>query len=509
MTISKDLFDLIHSLSRTEKAYFQKNSAAFIRGGGNKYMLLFDAIEKQKIYNENDLLKKFQREPFVRQFSVAKNYLYNRILDTMQSYHGSVLSEVHGLMNKSEYLFEKGLYRQADKLLRAAEKTARKHELHSTLITINENQRFDQAIKTREPKAAEKNIEEAQSENGLLSNHMEYLKLLAQTQQAYNSYGKTNNKKYLSVLKKIIRNPLLKDESRALTFNSKRRFYDIHAVYSSITGNEEQAYQFSNKIISLFDKEPSKKKYTPILYAGYINNTLLFSHSLRKYKEMEACLGKLAEIKPLLTTKYEQARLFEIYTNNFLSLYCSTGRFREAEKLTRSLLAELREHEKRLADRDKFLLFGNIAYLFFGLGDPRKCLVWLNRIRNELTPNIRPDLDSEIMLLNIIVHYELGHTELVPHLVTSYYRFLRKKKLTSKPEKYLLSFFRKLSNADSEKTITGKMQDLRDQIASYMNEESKNENNTPFFFDIVSWLESKIEKRSFAEIIRKKSEKFL
>ena len=519
MIVSTDLFDLIRSLSKTEKSYFKRNSSTFSAvmspsggqpqvgstargGGGTNYLQLFDAISAQDSYNEKELIRHFKGEKFVRQFSVAKNYLYNRILDTMQAYHSSVLSEVHGLMNRSEYLFEKGLYKQADKLLRMAEKIARKHELHSILISIYELQKFDQAIKKREPQTAEKNIGWAQEENILLNNHLAFLKLLAQTQHVYNLFGKTKNKKYLVAFKKIMSSPLLKEESRALTFNSKRRFYDIHAIYNSILGNEENAYHFSKKIISLFDLNPEKKKNAAIRYAGYISNMLLFCHYLRKYTEMDGYLQKLIDIKSLLTSKYEKARLFQIYTTNYLSLYCTTGRFDVTEKLLPSIIAELPEHEKKLAPIDKFLIFGNIAITFFGLEDYKNCLVWINKIRNELPANTRPDLDSEIMLMNIIVHNELKHEELIPHLVTSYYRFLSKKELATKPEKYLMAFLRKLPGANTETKLTHSMIQLKTQLDAYKKKEGSNPDYTPFFFDIISWLESKIRKISFSGIIQ-------
>ncbi len=505
MIISTSLFDLIHSLSKTEKTYFKKNSTAFLRERGNNYLQLFNVIAEQDSYNEKEIIRQFKGEKFVRQFSVAKNYLYNRILDTMQAYHRSVLSEVHGLMNKSEYLFEKGLYKQADKLLRMAEKIARKHELHSILISIYEHQKFDQAIKKREPGIAEKYIDKAEKEKLLLNNHLNFLKLLAQTQRVYNLYGKTKNKKYLTSFKKIMNNPLLKDESHALTFNNKRRFYDIHAVYNSILGNEQKAYYFSQKIISLFDTNPEKKRSAAISYAGYINNTLLFSHFLRKYREMENYLQKLVEIKSILISKYQKARLFQIYTSNYLNLYGTTGRFDVSEKKLPSIIAELSEHEKKLAPIDKFLIFGNLANTFLGLEDYKNCLAWINKIRNELPANTRPDLDSEIMLMNIIVHNELKHEELIPHLVTSYYRFLSKKELATKPEKYLLSFLRKLPGANTETKLKQSISQLKDRLDAYEKKEGNNPDYTPFFFDIVSWLESKIQKRSFAEIVREKA----
>jgi hypothetical protein len=53
------------------------------------------------------------------------------------------------------------------------------------------------------------------------------------------------------------------------------------------------------------------------------------------------------------------------------------------------------------------------------------------------------------------------------------------------------------------------MTELRDQISAYQHKKGNRSSKAQFSFDIVSWLESKIEKRPFAEIVRKKSEKYL
>ncbi len=507
MTVSSDLFDLIRSLSKTEKAYFKKNGTLFLREGGNKYLQLFDAIAGQTSYDEHKIRQLFKGEKFIRQISVAKNYLYNRILHTMQLFRHNAASEVYGQLDRSEFLFEKGLYRQAEKQLRIAEKLAIRHELHAALLAIRE-QKSEQFLKRRDPKGAEWEMGRSRLDIRALSNHSDYLALLAKTQQVYNQFGKTKNRKYLQEFKKIMRNPLLQNESRAITFSGKRRFYDIHAVYNSILGKEERAYHFSKKIISLFDENADKKKYAAIQYAGYLNNTLLYCHFLQRYRESRIYLEKFSGIKPLLSGKYEKARLFEIYTNNFLNLYNSTGLFEKAKKMLPVFIAELPLHAGKLADRDKLLLYGNIANTFFGLGEFKNCLAWINRTRNELPANLRPDLESEMHLLNILVHLELGHTELIPHLVNSYQRFLKSKEMITTPEKYLLAYFRKSRTEDTEAQRIGRMAELRDQLTGYIRSNRNRSSYSPPFFDMVCWLESKIEKREFSEVIRDKKKIF-
>ena len=57
-TGSDELFRLIHSLTIEEKGYFKKFAARH-KTSGNVYLRLFDAINKQKVFEEKLLIKSF------------------------------------------------------------------------------------------------------------------------------------------------------------------------------------------------------------------------------------------------------------------------------------------------------------------------------------------------------------------------------------------------------------------------------------------------------------------
>ena len=77
MTPSEDLFLLIRSLSQTEKAYFKKFIFNQSKEGDTVYLKLFDAIDRQKIYDEAAIKSQFKGASFTRQLTKAKYDLYN------------------------------------------------------------------------------------------------------------------------------------------------------------------------------------------------------------------------------------------------------------------------------------------------------------------------------------------------------------------------------------------------------------------------------------------------
>lgn len=118
---SCNVYALIKSLNRSEKGYFKKHATFHIRTKkGSNYVKIFDAMDAQKVYNEPKLIKKFRHERFVHQLPVAKNYLYNIILESLEAYHHSSVMELRSLMNKAEILTDRGLYLSAKKILKKA-----------------------------------------------------------------------------------------------------------------------------------------------------------------------------------------------------------------------------------------------------------------------------------------------------------------------------------------------------------------------------------------------------
>ena len=115
--------------------------------------------------------------------------------------------------------------------------------------------------------------------------------------------------------------------------------------------------------------------------------------------------------------------------------------------------------------------------------------------------DIRSDIHSFARILNLISHYELANFDLVDYYLRSTYRFLIKKNDLHAFQKIILRFVRRLSSITRDQ-LTDAFKDLRDQLLP-LNE--KFYERRPFiYFDIISWLESKIENRNNQEIIREK-----
>jgi hypothetical protein len=84
MKPSTELHDLIKSLTKSEKRFFKLHSA--LQSGDKNYLRIFDAIDKQKVYDEEALKKQFAKETFIKHLPSEKNHLYKLILKALRAY---------------------------------------------------------------------------------------------------------------------------------------------------------------------------------------------------------------------------------------------------------------------------------------------------------------------------------------------------------------------------------------------------------------------------------------
>jgi len=124
MSASNDLFRLIKSLSPSEKRFFKIYSSRHVIGEENNYVKLFDIIDKQKQYDEAEIRKHFNNNPFVKYLSKSKAYLHQLILKSLTSYYSQITidAKLKEQLRQVEILYHKALYDQCIKLLRKVKK---------------------------------------------------------------------------------------------------------------------------------------------------------------------------------------------------------------------------------------------------------------------------------------------------------------------------------------------------------------------------------------------------
>src|SRR5690348_13976767 len=120
------LFQLVHSLQKSEKRNFKLYVKRNSSNNDLKVVQLFDAIDKMSVYDENILMAKTSSIK-KQQLPNIKAHLYRQILSSLRLLESSqnIDIQLHEQLDFAKILYNKGLYHQSLRILEKIKETAR------------------------------------------------------------------------------------------------------------------------------------------------------------------------------------------------------------------------------------------------------------------------------------------------------------------------------------------------------------------------------------------------
>jgi len=481
MKASDDLFQLIKSLSVTEKGYFKKYASLHGDMENKNYLKLFDAIEKQEVYDEDTIKKKFSQEKFIKHLPSEKNYLYHLLLNTLESYNTSNSTQhtIKKYLSNATVLYDKDLIDQAEKFIVKAKDLAYKHELFVQLLEI-----LDYEKKIFDNKALyQKLIEVSQERIAItlnLKNIYDYYVLNYEMLQYTKKSGLIREDKDKEVLKKILDNPLMANIKNASSVTAKAVYYQNYATYYYTLGEYDKAYEHIKEQVALIENH---SWLFPIHYRmGKLVNFLYTCLYEQKYAEVKKGLITLRA----LPQKTKQTKVEIFFESNLIELIfcCDTGEFEAGVLLISTIQEGFDTYNASLNEETKMLFYFYFAQVYFGIGDYNASLKWVNEILNNKDLNLREDIYFLSKLLNLIVHFELGNHHLIEYEMRSTYRMLLRRNRLYTFEKILLDFLKKFTDFSSKNELIDLFKKLRNdllQLTKNADEKRLIRNNSEFF----------------------------
>lgn len=502
-----DLFDLVHSLSRTEKRYFKLMAELHVMGKKNNYIKLFEAISKQEEYDETAIKKKFRRETFVKQLTFTKNALSNKILKSLRDYHSggknvSVAFQLRESLNNLELLYRKSLLNQMGKELRRSKKLAYQYDAFSYLLQLLAWEK--RLLTGTVSKKVVQQLAELVAED-------EYILLLLQNKRAYQSLNEqivvslrvkesTKDADTVQDFQLLFDNPLLKEESKALSFTAKLLYHDTKGHYFSKTRKHKQAFEHYQKLVGLWATKQGKRLQKDDLgsYRKALNNYL---NSCKQTNQFDLFPDVLQKIEALPTDTFEaKFKAFQLVVINQLLYFINTKRFEEGTAKISEWEKGLEKYGAYISPSHLLTIYYNIALLHFLQENHSEALLWLNEIIYFPKADIRKDLQQVARLLQLILHYELENEEILENLYRSTYRNLKQANDLDIFEQIVLRNIRQLIKVN----IFDK-QELKECLLTFRNELQQMVAKTGRFplglFEVGNWLDSKIAGKPLREIL--------
>ncbi len=505
MQVSDDLFQLIKSLTQTEKRYFKLlASLHHNKGSDNNYLKLFNAMEKQKEYDEGKIRKKFKNEKFLKQLFVVKNYLYNNILKSMRLYYSekSKTAELSDLLRDIDILYDKSLFSQCRKIIEKAKKIAAVYEMYPQLIILLDREmaiaRVSSYVNFEEKKLAEiKN--EQQKAIQEINNINDYWQLSMKTFLMRKKYGEIRNKMELKKFNELIKHPLLNSENRASNFLSKSQYLNLKGLYYLINKDYENLLIISKRLVEHL--ESNKLLMNLENYVSSLNNLSIVQVELKNYEDALANVKKLRSIETASSSL--KIRIFVRSYDTELNIYLRSGNFEKGIHIVREINERMKDLKGKINKESETLFAYNISYLYFGVGDYINSLKYVNKVINDKELKIREDLQCFARILNLLIHYELGNYDLIDYAVKSTQRYLSRKNKLNKFELVTLNHIRNLINADVDEDIAFIFTEWKNELVSISADVI--ELKAFEYIDLISWIDSKLLKKDFAELVQSKS----
>ncbi len=510
MTPSDDLFRLVKSLTRSEKGYFRKYSSRHAADGQNTYSILFDAIDRQDEYNEARIREAFRDRAFIRRLPALKNYLYNLILRSLRAYNAeaSHSRRLRGLLDDHATLLNKNLYDQAEKAIERARALADRHHLNYYKPVIEVYRRKLQSAQFMSGTTTERMEESLAYERQTIEELLRFNGLETINKRLFKHISEQGQRSAdAPELRAILTHPLMSGLDDLQWTGSRFLFYQIQSTYAYYIREYRQSKAHILEALGLIASNPQYAATYPFVESSLLNNLASLCILLYEPEEAEMYIERLRTL-PATAFVNETERFTSVRVTE-LDLYLKLGDITSLRRLLPVLLDELHTFRHTLGSYYRRYFAYHLGWVYIALGEPGRALEHLNIVLNDRSADVREDLYCFARILNLLVHYELGNTELLRSEVRSTWRYLAQKQHTYRFETLLVQFIKKAISASSARAVQREFATLRQELIALQHDPAESRAFTYFHF--IPWLDSQIQGVSFAEAVedytRKEKEK--
>lgn len=495
------LLILVNSLTKAEKRYFHLYSN--LQNGDKVYITLYKLIDSN--ISAEDLYTRFCQLQDGRNFKMATKHLYSIIMDCLVHLRKkeNIQAMICNYITKADILFERELFEETfDELDKA-----------KNLATIYENDPLLLLIHRTELKYLSslgfKNI----CERDLVKKQMKINDIIKYTRNTNLHLQLYDILKHRITYKGDIRSNKQKDNLNDLVlselnliannsykgFEARKLHLLFQATYYLNTGNYKSAIRFYQELITLFESNQHLILNPPIYYLSALKGILDSLHLAGLYQEMLFFIDRLRKMQQ---GDYATEFLLEInasiYQYEQVS-YINTGKFEIALELSGNYGDHLFKKIDLLRLETQLKLYLNTAILYLCLEKPERARKSMKKIFSSGKLFHTLPSYKTARLINLLILAELGDYSFFENEINSIKRNIHYEKHIYRTEKLLFRFVMSYPLPSYQKAQNKLWMQFQKEIAKIR--EDKYEKQLLKTFDILSWVESKLTNRPFAEIL--------
>lgn len=415
---SHALFRFIKKMSPSEKRYFKRFGFSNQKDA-NQYMLVFNAINNQKEYNEKALLQQFEGYTFTNNFSEIKKYLYQQLQRVMRLYNAQKSIDIilYNYLSDIAVLYNKELYSDCEQLIRKATKVATKYEKFNILLLLNEWKRkvvrIDHHSKgirdylAQEAILDQEYIQKVKNESDYFTNGLELMLSVRMADTA-------NIVQYTS------------PELPPLSFRAHRYLLWKRSQQGFLAWDNDMAFEANKKDVLLFEKYPHFIESMPKQYIVALSNTINTSIDEQQETYIEKALKTLNKYPFNIEFKLKEELFIRILQ---LSTHIKKGQLQQTIDSQETINKLLKSMHKKKVTAPNLNLYAEYEFLKLNIINYEfpKALNNYNNIRQLETKNHQELMFMSTRLMGILIHYHFQNWLFLESLIRSTTRLLKLK----------------------------------------------------------------------------------
>jgi hypothetical protein len=500
MKASSDLFHLIKSLSRREKSYFKRFSTLHSSKPTKNYLLLFAAMDKMDEYDDVRLKDQLKGTRVLANLSREKAYLYKLILRCLGAFHGdnSEDRKIRTLMDHARILMERNLMDASLKIIDKALDKARRQEAFAPWMELIQL-KIEIYSKMHTAQAADlvRSLQKEKSDvMHCMSNLDDYVRLRFIVFDIQDEAGFLADGEEHPAFTHLEQHDLMQGPQKAFSLRAQERYYYTHNVMLFIRRRFQDWFYSYQEYIDFVESHP--QLFDDAIFFQLYSNFLLACTKVRNTESFESTLLKMEEL--IDASPMGQPAERTLLYARILDHYSACGEFEIGLKWLPEIEERLPEWEPWISPFAAELLYIATSRILMEGGHYSMALDWLARYMQIKEVNTASPSYFVNRLLRTICHFELGDFKLVDHELRSIYRMLQRDPTRGPFQERFLRFLTKLPAALYDRNVNPLLLKLKDDLVRMAS--NPTENKILEYYHFVPWLESKITRRPFRELVK-------
>lgn len=484
-----NLFELIQSLSKSEKRYFSLN----LGKKDSNHFKLYQLIKKMKVYDDEPV-----KAMFGKHWSAEKNNLYSLILKCMRHYRceKSAYFQIKEMTFEAQFLMEKGLHIQSLRWLRKAKHLAIKYERNNDILEIGQLE--GTLLLQIKPEDLKEQI------NLLGEEQKKILIKIKEESQYLNTYHSITTKffQHINLSTKEQKSDFTKEfsleEKDISSFSSPRASYSFllyKKFHFQLLGKSQGVFDYSFKIMEWWEDNQGIKKEERHRYLVDHFNYLAACFIIKDYERILPTLNKLE--KEPTENALEKRILFQGLIQYRHLYYMNIGDFETAKKEYLKVEEELKKID--LDEKNRTTIIANFAVLLFFMEDFDNSIQAIDAILKNKNVTKRLGVQRFARVLKCICYLELEDISGFESAYRAAKRFLVETKEDDKSfEHQILGILKELESA-----TYSEVRGIYENTEVFLREKKNNPNKNDLLGleEYVYWIESKLKKVPMTKLL--------